>query len=274
MQTTETSSTTPHGPVKGIDGRIIIFASLAGCVLLFFIVWASLRSVERHIRDSRPDLRWADRADWHAPAVIRATLVTPNAAHAQYTYNKPRYRDPGFEISDEEENSVLACADLARFKDFTNDTTRHGVLQHAVADENFYAQYLLATWHRLNNQPTEADACYQRATDLAPNILVIQYTDPAGQPAANLKLDRVEIGCDRVTDEGTKLDQRLVLVYPHLVTDAAGRVYLPVYDTTYRPVHLPEPDSYNIAYTPGEGWFNTASRLGLINAQVNTKPGE
>lgn len=266
------SPATQHGhPAKGIPGPVMILGSVLGCVVLFFIVWATLRSVEHHLDASRPDLVWADRADWHTPSVTETTLVKPNAANAQYTYNKPRYRDPEFVISVEEEQTVLACADLALSPDFTNDTTRQGVLQHAGDKTLFYPQYLLGLWHQQNANPRDAEACFQHAIDNAPIILVIQYTDANGKPVPALKLDRVEIGCDRVTHEGQTLDQRLVLVYPHLETDATGRIYLPVYDTTYRPVHLPQPDGYTIKYTPDEGWFKTVTRLGLLTARLGVR---
>ena len=252
-----------------IDGRLLIAGSTLGCVVLFFIVWGSLRSVERHVHDSRPVLSWADRANWFAPAVIKTTLVKPNAGNAQYTYNKPRYRDPGFEISSEEEQAVQACAKLAASPDLSDDSTRQSVLQHADSQDNFYAHYLLATWFQLNNDPSAADAEYQQAIADAPKIIVIRYTDEQDNPVPNLELDRIEIGCDRVTHGGETLDQRLVLVYPHLTTDATGRVYLAVYDTTYRPVYLPQPAGYHVTYTPAEGWFMLPTRLGTIRARIN-----
>ncbi len=252
-----------------IDGRLLLAGSALGCVILFFIVWGTIRSVEQHVHDSRPVLTWANRATWHAPAVIKTTLVKPNAANVQYTYNKPRYRDPGFVISPEEEQAVLTLAKLAASPGFTNDTTRRAVLQHARSQQNFYAHYLLAAWHQLNNDPHAADAEYQHAITNAPKIIVIRYTDAQGNPIPNLKLDRIEIGCDRVTNEGTTLDQRLVLIYPHQETDATGRVYLPVYNTTYRPVSLPQPDGYHITYAPAEGWFKLPTRLGTISADIS-----
>ncbi len=258
----------PRDKPNLVDGRLLIAGTAIGCVILFFIVWGSLRSVERHVKNSRPDLSWADRANWHAPRVIQTTLVKPNAANAQYTFNKPRYRDPGFVISPDEEAAVLACAKLAANPDFTNDSTRQNVLQQTDSQDNFYAHYLLATWHQHHGNTQRADTHYQRAADLAPKFIVIRYTDPAGQPVKNLQLSRIEIGCDRVTDEGTALDQRLILVYPMLETDPTGRVYLPVYDTTYRPVHLPQPDGYSVTYKPAEGWFKLPTRLGAIPAHV------
>ncbi len=261
-----------HSPTPTISGRQFLAYSALGCVVLFFIVWWTIRSVEQHVHDSRPVLTWADRESWHAPAVIQTTLVKPNAANVQYTYNKPRYRDPGFVISPEEEEAVLACAKLASSPVFTNDTTRRAVLQHARSQNNFYAHYLLATWHQLNNDPNAADIEYQLAITNAPKIIAIRYTDAQGNPVPNLKLDRIEIGCDRVTHEGTALNQRLVLIYPHQKTDATGRVYLPVYNTTYRPVYLPQPDGYDVAYTPNEGWFKLPTRLGTIQARVDTTP--
>jgi len=257
-------------PPQGVPGPVMILGSALGCVALFFIVWATLRSVEHHLDASRPDLAWADRAIWTAPAVIETTLVKPNAANAQYTYNKPRYRDPGFAISAEEEQAVLACAEAAR--QWSDQSDVYDIPSPIADTAHFYAEYLRATLFSLgDDRNQQAPARYQFAIEKAPNILVIQYTDTDGNPVANLKLGRVEIGCDRVTHEGQTLDQRLVLVFPHLETDAAGRVYLPVYNTTYRPVNLPQPDGYEITYTPDEGWFKTATRLGTIKAQIKTR---
>lgn len=289
MPSTEQAQTEhrdPRDKPNLIDGRLLIFGSAIGCVVLFFIVWGSLRSVEQHIEDSQPQLDWVERATWHAPAVIRATLVKPNAANAQYTYNKPRYRDPGLVIYPEEEKSVYACAELAASADFTNHTTQIDLIQHigsharyasyihhgaqapTISKNNFYAKYLLATWLNLHGDLDNADAQYESAIAGAHKIIVIRYTDPEGKPIPDLTLDRIEIGCDRVTDGGVKLDQRLVLVFPHQTTDKTGRVYLPVYDTTYRPVYLPQPEGYDVTYTPDEGWFKLPTRLGTITAEA------
>jgi len=267
------SSQTPKPRDKPnlIDGRLVIAATALGCVILFFIVWGSIRSVEQHVKDHRPVLTWADRTNWHAPSVIQTTLVKPNVANAQYTYNKPRYRDPGFELSPVGVQAVLACAELAVSLKFTDETTKWQLYEQQHTEAEFYADYLLATWHELNNDPITAGTQYQNAITLAPKIIVIRYADAQGNPVPNLKLDRIEIGCDRVTDEGQTLDQRLVLIYPHLETDATGRVYLPVYNTTYRPVYLPQPDGYHVTYTPTEGWFTLPTRLGGLSATVDNR---
>ena len=52
------------------------------------------------------------------------------------------------------------------------------------------------------------------------------------------------------------------------VADATGRVYLPVYDTVYRPVHLPQPDGYDVTYSHSEGWFKVPTKLGTLTATV------
>jgi hypothetical protein len=261
-----------QSPTRTISGRLFLAGTAVGCVILFFVVWWSIRTVEHQIQQSRTVLTWADRATWHAPAVISMTLVKPNAANVQYTYNKPRYRDPGFVISPQEEQAILACAKLAAAPTFTDAATRETLQQSADTQDNFYPHYLLALWHEQHNSTQSVNDHYQRAFDLAPKIIVIRYTDPAGKPVPNLKLDRIEIGCDRVTHEGTALNQHLVLIYPHQKTDVTGRVYLPVYDTTYRPVYLPQPEDYRITYKPNEGWFNLPTRLGTIQSQVITTP--
>jgi hypothetical protein len=256
------------GPHKAIPGRVMIAASALGCVVLFFIVWGTLRAVEHHLSASRANLKWAERATWSAPAVIETTLVKPNAANAQYTYNKPRYRDTGFVLTDDNESRALKAVELAKSPDFKSLDTLAGIVMHTAATNDFYTDFLIAAWHRLHGRDELADTYLQWSVSHAPRILVIQYHDTQGNPVANLKLDSVEIGCDRVTHEGQTLDQRLVLVFPYLQTDSAGRVYLPVYDTTYRPVHLPQPDGYKASYTPDEGWFKLAAKLGRIDAAV------
>lgn len=263
--------TAPRDKPNLIDGRILIYGSALGCVVLFFIVWASLRSAEQHIHDNQPTLTWSQRADWHAPVVIPTTLVKPNAANAQYTYNKPRYRDPGFEISLEEEQAVLTCAQDARR--WSDQSDVYDLPSTIAGTPHFYAEYLRATCFGLGDDiKKQAPERFQFAIEDAPKIIVIRYADSQDNPIPNLKLGRIEIGCDRVINKGQDLDQRLVLVYPHLKTDDAGRVYLPVYDTTYRPVLLPQPEGYDVTYTPAEGWFKLPTRIGLIRAQVSKTP--
>ena len=190
------------GPARLIDGRLLILATALGCVVLFFIVLFSLRSVEQHVRDSQQTLLWSDRANWTAPLVIRTTMVKPNAANAQYTYNKPRYRDPGFTIPAEEEQAVLACADAARQWAQQADVLK---VPSPITDTSyFYAEYLRATLLSLgDDKNTQAPKRYQLAIENAPKVLVIQYTDPNGNPVPGLKPGTIEIGCDRVTNEGT-----------------------------------------------------------------------
>ena len=271
MPDTEPTNLKRAHPAKGVPGPVMILGSALGCVALFFVVWATLRSVEHHLSASRANLVWADRATWAAPAVIETTLVKPNAANAQYTYNKPRYRDPGFELTPKDEAMILSTTELARSADFQSIATLAGIVMHTPASADFYNDYLIATWHRLHGRDELADAYHQWSVNNAPRTLVIQYNDTQGNPVPGLKLDRVEIGCDRVTHEGQTLDQRLVLVYPHLQTDVAGRIYLPVYDTTYRPVYLPQPDGYKADYTPDEGWFKLATRTGALHAIVSRR---
>ncbi len=259
------SAKTPHPTVSG---KLILLGTAIGCVILFFVVWLSIRSVEHHLDTSRQVLVWADRAEWAAPMAIETTLVKPNAANAQYTYDKPRYRDPGFEVSLEEEQAVLELANIARSTNFTDRDVWDELYQLEREQTLFYREYLLATWYDRHGDSSSADEHYQAAFEDVPKVIVIQYLDTAGEPVAGLDVGTIEIGCDRVVDEKTRLDQRLVLVFPLQKTDTAGRVYLPVYDTTYRPVKLPQPKGYDITYQQSEGWFNLPSRAGSLDAKV------
>jgi len=255
-------------PGTQIAGKYVLAGTAVGCVVLLGILWVTLKSVEHHIETHRPELEWSQRQDWPTPSVIPVTLVRPNVANAQYTYNKPRYRDPGLTVSDEEENAILSASALAGSTAFTDQTCRDELEKIDSETPTFYTRYLLARWYELNHDTEQAQELYQQAFDLAPKVLILSYTTPKGAPVTNLELDRVEIGCDRVREKGRVLDQRLVLVYPKLTTDSLGRVYLPVYDTACRPVWLPKPIGYTTEYAQNEGWFNLPSRTGLIRATV------
>ncbi len=255
-------------PGTQVAGKYVLAGTAIGCVILLGILWVTLKSVEQHIETHRPELVWSQRQDWPTPNVIPVTLVRPNVANAQYTYNKPRYRDPGLTVSDEEQNAIGLASELAGSTTFTEPSCRDELAKLDAASPTFYTRYLLARWYELNYDTERAQELYQQAIELAPKVLVLRYTTPNGESVSGLELDRVEIGCDRVREEGRVLDQRLVLVYPKLATDSAGRVYLPVYDTACRPVYLPKPKGYTTAYTQDEGWFNLPSRTGLIRATV------
>ncbi|GAB4192641.1 MAG: hypothetical protein Kow00105_06710 [Phycisphaeraceae bacterium] len=266
------NGTNPSNPdrVPGtqVAGRYVLAGTAVGCVVLLGILWVTLKSVEQHIESHRPRLVWSQRQDWPTPSVIPVTLVRPNVANAQYTYNKPRYRDPGLTVSDEEQNVILSASALAGSKTFTEPSCRDELEKLDAASPTFYTRYLLARWYELNHDTESAQDLYEQAIELAPKVLVLSYTTPKGEPVVGLGLGRVEIGCDRVREDGRVLDQRLVLVYPGMTTDSAGRVYLPVYGTACRPVLLPKPAGYTTAYTQDEGWFNLPSRTGLIRATV------
>jgi len=267
----EPTPTTPHGPHPTVPGKLILLITAVGCVVLFFVVWATVRSVEKDLRDADRELRWAERSSWVMPAVIGMTMVKPNAANAQYTYDKPRYRDPGFDIEGEAERSAKDAADLADAPGFLDETTVQRLMNTRHEGAGFYTDYLLGVWLDKQGDQAASEDYFQEAFSHAPKVIAIRSLDNVGEPVADLELGPIRIGCDRVTDGGTRLDQTLVLAYPHQSTDSTGRVYLPVFDTTYRPVALPQTPGYEIDYDLSEGWFKLPSRLGSMIATV--EPG-
>lgn len=256
-----------------VAGKLVLLVMFASAALVPALVWLTLRWVQADLAIDHPPMSWAHRASWPSPPIKRTTLEQPRRS---YGYHEPkgRWRDSGFQISDGAESDIGRCLAVAGLADPERDwihspNVRRG-LEEVAADrpDLFYPPYLLGTWHRRARHEQEADPYYERAFALAPAVLKQRFVGTCGQPLARFKVGTIEIACDRVIDG--ELDQTLRLVYPDLVTDEQGWVYLPVYHTVLRLSVLPQLPGLAVQYGI-DGWFEFSGRIGALKPAVITK---
>jgi hypothetical protein len=220
-------------------------------------------------------LNWAERHDWD-PTPVRETDL-------KSTFGKG-WRNLSFTLSLDEEAAVNECVTLAqRNNSMLNGKTRFAepeVRQQLEAilrrhPNFFYAEYLLAMWHRNDGSAEEAERYQRLAIAHAPVVLIQSYVSAYGPPLANMDVGRIEIECNRV--QNGNLNPSLRLVFPGCETDEHGRVYLPVFDTVYRLSSISYPEGYELV-VPSLGWFESR-KVGLLPTAVahhkpTTRPAE
>ncbi|MEQ9410984.1 MAG: M56 family metallopeptidase [Fuerstiella sp.] len=125
----------------------------------------------------------------------------------------------------------------------------------------FYAQHMLATWHRRNGNPAMAKELFAKAFENAPVILSQRYKSGDGTPITGLEIDAIAIECNRVKNRS--IDQSLELSFVDLTTDAKGEIRVPVYDTVFRLSSRSIPRGYSTEM-PRLGFFEAKSRVGQL----------
>ena len=209
-------------------------------------------------------LDWSQRHQWNAKPVRETDLKATFGGG---------WRDLSFSIPPTEEALVNECVKLAQRNNWMlNGKTRFAepdVRQQLEAileqlPNFFYAEHLLATWHRNRGSAEEAERYQRLAVAHAPVVLIQAYTSEDGRPLAKTDVRRIEIECNRV--QNGSLNPSLRLVFPACVTDERGRVYLPVYDTVYRLGSISHPDGWDMT-VPSLGWFESR-KLGLLPAAI------
>ncbi len=250
-----------------IRGKVV----LAGLLLTLVIVALLWREVDHRVRQSlaidTAPLRWDQRAGWPTPPVSHTTLEKPVSNYAPAP-TQEKWRTVTLDISPLEEQTIKRCAELAASDSFTEQATGDE-LQSIVAQypypKMFYPRWLLAQWQSLHGEETVAAANFQQAFTDAPAVLIVPYVDTTGTAIADLEIGTIVIACDRA--DGKSVDQTLKLVYPKLTTDAAGRVYLPVYHTMLRAADLPQPPGYQCRYGSYQ-WFEFPGRVAGLRPAV------
>jgi hypothetical protein len=217
-------------------------------------------------------LAWARRRGWGAAHIVKTTLATKGLSKMLGA----NWRNLPFEISAEEEADANQCVKLARNihshvnrrSVFDSDQTRlalEGVLSRRQG--YFYAEFLLGIWHRNNGDEQKSREYLERSFQHAPRIIVQPYQFADGRPAAGARLRCFALECNRV--KNASLDPSLNLYYPDLVTDEAGCIYLPVYETVYRTDHMASPAGHATKY-PRLGWFQSRTKVGILPAAIVT----
>ena len=265
MNVSDSSNEAARGAT--IQGKWILL--MLGLFALLVVVgsWSAIEWAKAR-RAAEPALDWSQRINWPSSPVVSTSLEQTGMAKI---FEGGQYRNLSFHISQQEEQLVHQLADLATQGEAALKTEQAGqtIKRLAAANpEQFYAQWMLGTWHRLSGRPHEAAEAYQRAFGEVPGVLKLQYVDGEGNPMANLDIGTLMVECNRV--ENHTLDSSLHLVFPALVTDEAGFVYLPVYHTIYRLLQMPQPVGYRARY-PALAWFDFPGRFGTL-PQVVVQP--
>lgn len=249
----------------GITTKLAVFAAVALAAM-------ACKKAETGIGVS-----WAKKRGWKARPIEKTTLEQRGW---RKTVGGGVWRNLPFDIDAAEEADVKTCAQLARK---ANAKVNDEILfvREDVRDELetilekrpdfFYAEYLLAIWHRLNGNERESDDYAERAFKHAPVVLIQPYQYETGVPLAGADIQVFAIECNRV--KKGSLDPSLKLVFPALVTDAKGCLYLPTYDTVFRTDSMAHPPDHNVDY-PRLGWFSTSVKVGVLpTATVTPRDG-
>lgn len=160
---------------------------------------------------------------------------------------------PSLFLSAAQFTALEDCIDQARLTrssyngvtEFGLPSTREALMDlRAGLDEPFYAEFLLAKWHQINDDPDEASRWMAQSLAHAPVVLVRKYELMDGRPLANAPVG--SLGVEYRVKTPTQTNTSLELDYVHLTTDEKGQVYLPGYDTRIRCNSIQWPRGYEI----------------------------
>lgn len=241
----------------GLNGKWVLLAS--ALILLIAVplaTWITLRSVERSQAQTMAPLDFSQHEQWHVLPVKWTNL--DSHGFLQPPADAP-LRDTEFGVSSEQEAEDLRFSEIAQ-----NDKNSENTIKTLFTNESqtpnvtgFYATYLLGQWL---TDAEKKQTFQHNAFASAPSALVLRFEDSAGKPIADLSISPIEITFARVING--KLNDKLKLVYPDNVTDAKGRIFLPVYDAPLR-VALPEMETFQLQTTwPETLWMTWPGQVG------------
>ncbi|MCF7973529.1 MAG: M56 family metallopeptidase [Phycisphaerae bacterium] len=182
-----------------------------------------------------------------------------------------RGRGPGLFLEDREFTELKDCIEVSRLtrhtingiSQFTLDSTRDTLQDLSRrAAHPFYADFLLAQWYGVNQDPNESSQWMTQALAHAPVVLVRRYELMDGRPLANTPVGR--LGVEYRMSTPTQSNTYLTLEYINLTTDEKGQVYLPGLDTKIRCNGVESPKGYEIE-TGRHGYLS-------LHAQYNRLP--
>ena len=180
------------------------------------------------------------------------------------------WRNLPFTLSADEEEDVKRCIELAQqsrhSKSGVNQFTLPEVREELEAilirrPDHFYVEYLLGTWHRMNDDQLQADRYMIRAYRHAPVVIVQRYEDSEEQPIQGARISSFALECNRV--QKGYLDPSLELRYFNLVSDSEGCIYLPAFKTVFRRNNMSYPGGIHVNY-PSLGWFKSPGKVGML----------
>lgn len=248
-----------------IPGRWVLLATLAMALAVPVAVWVSLQVYGYGESNDKPILVWAERAEWKAP-LAKPTVLGEQEGPTPPFEARPRTELP-FVMDEDESKQVRELSLVAWALVSQDDNGAAGAVQRAAAEHPamFYPKMLLALISQHNGDDAAAQRLFAEAFAAAPAAVRLQYVDESHQPIAGLELGVIEIVCAQMQDNN--IDETCRLVYPWLVTDGDGWVYLPVYDSVYRVAELPQTSGRRIEYRM-PGWFEFPGRVGTLPTAV------
>lgn len=253
-----------------INGKLILLAlglTLVACAA-FWVVTNAL--VRESLAIQEEPLHYAQRASWPTPPVKHTTMELPISNYAP-SGPQEKWKKINLELSPLERDLIDESATLAGSDGFTDDATRARLVE--ITDRYprlWYPRWLLGHWHALHGTTDEADRLFNEVFKLAPATLMIPYENPAGRAMVDLPVGTITLACDQA--DGKTIDQTMHLVYPQLVTDDAGRVYLPVFHTILRFVDFTEPAGYHAHLGSDYQWFEYPGKVAQLRPTVVWKP--
>jgi Zn-dependent protease with chaperone function len=188
-----------------------------------------------------------------------SSLERPRAVTETHVSFSPTVRSlliglgAGLSLQESEFTDLKACIDQSRLtrsthngiSNFTLEATREALQDICARTAHpFYAEFLLAKWHEVNQDPNQAAKCMAQALAHAPVVLVRRYELMDGRPLANTPVGT--LGVEYRLDTPNQSNTSLVLKYVHLTTDDKGQVYLPGLDTKIRCNSEEYPKGYEI----------------------------
>ncbi|MFW6061069.1 MAG: hypothetical protein ACODAQ_12885 [Phycisphaeraceae bacterium] len=238
---THAPHTEPAPHHRRIRGKWVLLALALMVAAIMSVGWLALRYTAA-VMDQQPPLSWRDRADWPRRPVRETTL---NASAISAMFSGDQWRELNLTVPTAEEEAVQQLAALASAGSFDDEATRQRIT--AIREDHpdlFYADYLLATWHRLHDNDDRAATLYQQAFRTAPRAIQQQYIDGRNRELPDLPVGQLTVICYR--SDGERVDESLRLVFPALRTDARGFIHLPVYRTIYSIVDREPPPGHRV----------------------------
>lgn len=261
----EPSARPADRPGLTIKGGWAVAATLSLFVIVPAIVVVIALATKSEPVAEKP-LDWSERTTW--PRTFYTTYKSLERGMMSSARTNETYKDLGFHIEPAHQLAVMRCTALAKQSadGFFADATRKKLEAEVEAlPDLFYAHFLLATWHQGRNAPAAAEDHLELAFAAAPAALMQHFVTPEGPSAAKSAVPPLAFAADQIIDDA--LDRSVVLVFPHLTTDAEGFIYLPVYKAILRaedaalPAGVPDlREKYQ--------WFTFVGRIGRLPDDV------
>ncbi|MFW6336227.1 MAG: hypothetical protein ACOC3G_03775 [Phycisphaeraceae bacterium] len=252
------------------SGKLLLIATLSLFIIVPAVLAVLVPWVKRDLEQTPRTLPWSDRQEWEPLPVSPKNLERGMMSAAR---TDEKYEDYGFHIPGEAELELMELSRLAHgsegFPAFTSAEARERIEQgRQTLDDrfDFYPEFLLAKWHELQGNDERAMRLYEQSFAHAQAALMRKYVNPEGDPVEGHDAGKIIIGFDQV--ENDKINTNLRLTYPHLKTDALGRVYLPVFKTIYR---IERRDDLTQPPPVRRDWFVMPGQLGELQ-RVTVQP--